>query len=226
MPFRRFTVIILCVLLISCLGSNKTSEHLGQKNNRPKPRLLSENVRKRKDIENSYFSIYCGYTHNHFIDIEGRVKIDSLINIGVDTIMYYRNWLGTNSFNGYGEIIWLEDSVNKSTYLHLQTQKYSYQITTKDSTASRINDAMTFYFNKRLDTVRTSPRNPEFSMSHDSNHFIYVCINKVENCFDVSGLNLLEEPNHLKSQLINKLTISPDELSNIIEPLRHRRFKQ
>src|SRR5688500_3596647 len=50
---------------------------------------------------------YCNQKHYHFVDIVAKYKIDSLINSAVDTILYYRDWIGTNGLNGYGKLMWV-----------------------------------------------------------------------------------------------------------------------
>ncbi len=45
---------------------------------------------------------------SHPVDIKALHLKDSLLLTGIDTIIVYRHWLGTNGFNGYGKVIWLD----------------------------------------------------------------------------------------------------------------------
>ncbi|WP_420553495.1 hypothetical protein [Tenacibaculum aiptasiae] len=147
-------------------------------------------------------------------------KIDSLIRENVKNILFYRDWIGTNGFNGYGKLAWSQNGKFFQYQYNFENHDGRYGISSIDKTEHQTYDAINFYDNMKIDTVKTSPKEPEFWMSHAADHFVYRYINGKENCFNVSGLNLMEDSTHLKSQLINKLKIPS---SNYFDMLKERR---
>lgn len=163
---------------------------------------------------------YCETEHYHFVDIVAKKKIDSLIKEDVKNILFYRDWIGTNGFNGYGKLAWSQDGKFFQYQYNFENYDGRYGISSIDKTVLQTYDAINFYDNMRIDTVKTSPKEPEFWMSHAADHFVYRYIDGEENCFNVSGLNLREDSAHLKSQLINKLKIPSSYYFDMLEERR------
>lgn len=165
---------------------------------------------------------YCAENHRHFVDIVARDKIDSLNKVGVKNILFYRDWIGTNGFNGYGKLIWIQKDKCYQYQLNFENYDGRYGISSIDKSELKNCEAFDLYVEKRIDTVRSSPKEPEFWMSHAANHFVYANINGNENCFDISGHNLMEDSTHLKSQMINKLKIPSGKYFSMLETRRKR----
>lgn len=166
---------------------------------------------------------YCNETHYHFVDKVAKVKVDSLLDAGVKDILYYRDWIGTNGFNGYGKLIWLQKEKYYQYQFNFENYDGRYGISSIDKSEKKDCDALDFYRDKQIDTVLSSPREPDYFGSHAADHFIYVNLSGKENCFHVSGLELNEDTTHLKSQLINKLMIPSREYFDLLEAKRKKK---
>lgn len=166
---------------------------------------------------------YCEIEHHHFVDIVAKRKIDSLKEEEVKSILFYRDWIGTNGFNGYGKLIWSQNGKFYQYQFNFENYDGRYGISSIEKTEYHTCDAINFYNVMRIDTVNTSPKEPEIYMSHAADHFVYICIEGKEKCFNVSGLNLREDSTHLKSQLINKLKIPSTEYFNMLEERRNKK---
>lgn len=154
--------------------------------------------------------------HHHFVDIVAKVKIDSLKNAGIKEILFYRDWIGTNGFNGYGKIIWVQNGKCHQYQFNFENDDGRYGISSIDRSELQTCDVLDFHRERQIDTVTSSPKDPGVWMSHAADHFIYTYLNGKENCFNVSGLNL-KDSTHLKSQLINKLRIPSDDYFEMLE---------
>ena len=160
--------------------------------------------------------IYCNEEHHHFVDIIAKEKIDSLKTAGIKSILFYRDWIGTNGLNGYGKLIWSQSGKCYQYQFNFENYDSRYGISSIDKSELQTCDIINFYVEKHIDTVKSNPRDSKIWESHAADHFVYVFIDGKENCFHVSGLNLAEDPRHLKSQLINKLVIPPREYFDMI----------
>ena len=160
---------------------------------------------------------YCNVDHHHFVGIVAKTKIDSLKNIGIKDILFYRDWIGTNGLNGYGKLIWTQNGKCYQYQFNFENYDGRYGISSIDKSEQENCDVLNFYQEKRIDTVITSPKEPDFWRSHDADHFVYTYLKGKENCFNVWGLNLIEDSTHLKSQIINKLKISDTDYFDMLE---------
>lgn len=166
---------------------------------------------------------YCKENHRHFVDIVAKYKIDSLNGIGVKDILYYRDWIGTNSFNGYGKLIWWQNDKYFQYQLNFENYDGRYGISSIDKSEMKISEAMDIYISNRIDTVQSSPKESEYRISHAADHFVYANINGHENCFHVSGLNLMADSTHIKSQIIKKLRIPKRDYFKMIDSRRKKK---
>jgi hypothetical protein len=80
---------------------------------------LSKSVFTTRDINNEiqYVAIFNKEEQFHDVDILARITIDSLIQTGVDTLLYLRDWQYTNGFNGYGKLAWKKSGTLKQRHI-------------------------------------------------------------------------------------------------------------
>ncbi|CAN0581820.1 unnamed protein product, partial [Ectocarpus sp. 12 AP-2014] len=126
----------------------------------------------------------------HFVDVIVKDKIDSLRKTGIKKILFYRDWIGTNGFNGYGKLIWEKDDKYLQYQYNFENYNGRYGISSLIKSESPISEAFEFYVKNRIDTVMSMPKESEFYISHASDHFVYTVINESEKCFNISGLNI------------------------------------
>ncbi len=216
-----FTLINISLILWSC-----QSCMTGDLNYYNYPDVLFSN--NNDSIDDILINIppveFCGQDHYHFVDIIAKYKIDSLNETGIDTILFYRHWLGTNGFNGYGKILWKEGNSTRQMQLNFENYNGRYGISSIDLKTDLNPQSIDFFFSHQLDTVQSSPREPKISISHDADHFVYAFVRRFalndQTCFHVSGLNIWEDSLHLKSQLIRYLTINPYDYIELLETRR------
>ena len=143
----------------------------------------------------------CGKGHFHPIDIKAEQISDSLKNKGVDTILIYRHWLGMNGFNGYGKVLWVKNGLIHQYFIDFKNHIDDYRI--KSINYSEVwNPIFSFFFQNKIDTIKTSPKSKTQGPDHDSNHFIQIIIGVFQFCFDVDGQALKDDPSHPYSQMI------------------------
>ncbi|MEO2052453.1 MAG: hypothetical protein ABGX00_11875 [Allomuricauda sp.] len=163
---------------------------------------------------------YCNQSTRHFVDVIARDKIDSLKRIGVKKVLFYRDWIGTRSFNGYGKLIWIQNEKCFQHQLNFENYDGRYGVSSIDKSELKTCEALEFYITNKIDTVQSSPKESEIFMSHASDHFIYTSIDGNENCFNVSGLDLNADSAHIKSRLVDRLRIPFGDYFQMLEKRR------
>jgi hypothetical protein len=176
--------------------------------------------------------IHCGENLSHPVDIKAKQIADDLKKKGIDTLLIYRDWLSTNGYNGYGKVIWLDKGVTKQCLINLIDKRNGF--TTKVIYSHLPNsNHFDFFFKNRLDTITSYPkydRNYEegngsdmskmhVEISDDAAHFVYLYIDKKPYCFEITGSDLINYPNHPRSQFVDRLTKKYDL------PLPNRKIK-
>lgn len=149
----------------------------------------------------------CGSEHYHPVDIKAKLIFDSLKAKGIDTLLIYRDWLGTNGYNGYGKVLWLDKGVLKQYRINFINEAPYYGIKSINFSVVKSDSIFTFYFKNNVQSVTTNPTKQDMWMSHDSDHFIYLEANRKVYCFNISGLLVQNNPDNLRSKFIQKLTI-------------------
>ena len=148
----------------------------------------------------------CNSDHYHPVDIKAKQIVDSLIAKGIDTVLIYRHWLGTNGFNGYGKVLWMDNQKVKEYRINFVNWNKEYGIKSISYSESDVDTVFSFYFRNRVDTVNVNPKKQEMWMSHDADHFVWISEKGRTYCYNISGLLVRYNPIHLRSQLVNKLT--------------------
>ncbi|MGG9961158.1 hypothetical protein [Ferruginibacter sp. SUN106] len=149
----------------------------------------------------------CGTDHYHPVDIKAKLISDSLKAKGIDTLLIYRDWLGTNGFNGYGKVLWLDKGVLKQYRINFINEAPYYGIKSINFSIIKSDSIFSFYFRNNLQSVSTNPTKQDMWMSHDSDHFIYLEANGKIYCFNISGLLVEYNPENLRSKFVRKLMI-------------------
>lgn len=147
---------------------------------------------------------FCAEEHSHPVDVSAQFYLDSLQDAGVDTLMFYRDWIGVNGFRGYGKVIWMDGSLCKQIQLNYDNRSDSiFSILHEPGPRS----VFEHYVTSRVDTVYTPPKPPEWDMSHDADHFFWFKLHDHVRCFHVKGLSAREEANrdHPLVVLVNML---------------------
>lgn len=125
---------------------------------------------------------------SHPVDIKALHLRDSLQLTGIDTIIVYRHWLGTNGFNGYGKVIWVDKGQCFQYKIDFENSGGNYGI--KQVNLSKLNSdsLISFFFDNHIDTVTSNPTKQEVKMSHDAQHFVQVNYKNTSYCYLISGL--------------------------------------
>lgn len=126
---------------------------------------------------------------------------DSLSTSKIDTIIIYSHWIHTNGFNGYGRVLWRQ---NGKTYC----LRVSYKKATSPNERYEImkleNDSIfTYFFENKIDTIKTNPDNQKMRVSHDGRHFFQITWNKENYCFLIPDLLVQFNPDNKRVHLIN-----------------------
>lgn len=151
-------------------------------------------------------SIFTQYKNE--IKIWAAATIDSLKKAGTDTIIFYGIGTPETGWVTYGTITWVNNGITKkieikSNYFNRASDKiFRFRTTTYDSIANF--EAIQFYSDYRLDTVKTNPKEL-YWMSHDFLHFVYSTIHGKEVCFTAEDY-LLRDREHLRARWISKLS--------------------
>jgi hypothetical protein len=130
--------------------------------------------------------------------------IDSLEKKGIDTILFYGVGIPNTGRIAYGKIIWANSGIVNSYEVKSKYFDSAFHLTEPKFSYSRNYEAIQFYFDHRLDTVSTNPKET-FSLSHDYLHFVYSTINRSEVCF-IAEDYLLRDDTHLRSRWIRLLS--------------------
>lgn len=152
--------------------------------------------------------IICGGQHHHPVDVQAKLLADSLKATGIDTILIFRHWLGVNGYNGYGKVLWLDKGVLKQYRINFVNHLPEYGIKSIQYSTIGTDSIFSFYFTNNLQSITSNPEmQSEVWMSHDANFFIYLEAKGKINCFDIDGLLVGYNPEHLRSIFVRKLKI-------------------
>jgi hypothetical protein len=165
---------------------------------------------------------YCGGEQHHYVDILAKGIIDSLKFVGIQKILFYRDWIITNGMNGYGKLIWEEEGEYTQLQFNFEND-HGHRIRSIDKFKTNSNEPIEFFVENRIDTITSHPKTSLYRISHTSDHFVYLNLFGKENCFNVSALDLNGDSLHLKVQLIRKLEIPSNEY---FELLKTRKIQQ
>ncbi|HYV90166.1 MAG TPA: hypothetical protein VE978_00190 [Chitinophagales bacterium] len=148
----------------------------------------------------------------HPVDIRALRLRDSLKQKAIDTIIVYRDWLGTNGFNGYGKVIWL--NMGQCFQFKIDYERKDGD-KIKSVALSRLkNDSIfQFFFYNHIDTVSMNPTKQAFRMDHDAEHFIEVDYGSKKYCYLISGLIVRFNPDNLRAEFVRLLTDTDFSLS-------------
>lgn len=136
----------------------------------------------------------------HPVDIKAMQIMDSLIQAGIDTVIVYRHWLGTNGFNGYGKVLWLNKGQCFQCKIEFENRtnkikKIAYSILQSDS-------VFRFFFVNHIDTIRNNPVQQDMYISHDAEHYFYISYGPKNYCYLIGGLKVRYNPDNGRSELI------------------------
>ena len=120
-------------------------------------------------------------------------------------MLIYRHWLGTNGFNGYGKVLWVDNRKVKEYRINFINLNKEYGIKSINYSELEVDTIFDFYFQNKVDTVTVNPQKQELSMSHDADHFVWISTKGRTYCYNISGLLVRYNTNHLRSQLVNRL---------------------
>ncbi len=164
------------------------------------------------DVAHSQTKCWMSSEYKNEVKIWAASTIDSLKKEGIDTIIFYGVGMPENGRLSYGKIIWTNRGIAKT--LEIKSKYINKVIRLTDSKYDSIANfaPIQFYFDYRLDTVTTNPREL-FWMSHAYLHLVYSEVNGTEVCFIIEDY-LLSDFEHLRSRWISSLCqrIRPDEL--------------
>ncbi|MBK6331211.1 MAG: hypothetical protein IPF62_12120 [Bacteroidetes bacterium] len=151
---------------------------------------------------------------SHPVDIKALHLKDSLLLTGIDTIIVYRHWLGTNGFNGYGKVIWLDKGQSFQYKIDFENGSGNYGIKQVNLSKLISDSLISFFFNNHIDTVTSNPKKQEVQMSHDAEHFVQVNFKKKSYCYLISGLLVQFNSDNLRAKFVSLL--SDENVSSII----------
>lgn len=151
---------------------------------------------------------------SHPVDIRALHLRDSLRQTGIDTIIVYRHWLGTNGFNGYGKVIWLDKGQCFQYKIEFENSGGNYGIKQVNLSKLKSDSLFILFFDNHIDTITTNPTKQSVQMSHDAEHFVEVSYKDKSYCFLISGLLVQFNPDNSRAKFISLL--SDENVSSII----------
>lgn len=194
---------------ITCIDSIQSANYLNEIDSTiPK---LSTNVYTRRDLNNAigYVAIFNGVEQYHDVDILTRITIDSLTQLEIDTILYFRDWPQTNGFNGYGKLIWKQHGIVQQTHIEFDDESSPVRAKFTSKQDSTLNNALNYYLTTNIHSDKCTPEVTKFVMSHIGSYFVYSRLNDTENCFIMSTVDVGYFNRHPKSNFIKRIRISP-----------------
>ncbi|MBS1560235.1 MAG: hypothetical protein JSS89_01385 [Bacteroidetes bacterium] len=141
----------------------------------------------------------------HPVDIKALQVRDSLRQAGIDTIVVYRHWIGTNGFNGYGKVIWLENGRCLQYKYELVRKNGTYGDILVTSSIVRSDSLLRFFFEKHVESVSSNPTKQGFVLDHDSEHYVDVWYQGIRYCYIIKGMLVDENPDDLRASFVNML---------------------
>jgi hypothetical protein len=151
---------------------------------------------------------------SHPLDIKALDLRDSLRLTGIDTIIVYRHWLGTNGFNGYGKVIWLDKGQCFQYKIDFENSGGNYGIKQVNLYKQNSDSLISFFFDNHIDTVTSNPTKGEIQMSHDAEHFVEMNYKNISYCYLIGGLLVQFNSDNLRAKFVRLL--SDENASSII----------
>ncbi len=143
---------------------------------------------------------------SHPVDIKALYLKDSLRLAGIDTIIVYRHWLGTNGFNGYGKVIWIDKGRCFQYKIEFDYIGPNFGIKHLDFSKLYSNSLINFFFDNQIDTVKKNPTKKRIIMSHDAEHFVMVSCKNYNYCYLISGLLVFFNSDNLRAKFVSLLS--------------------
>ncbi len=194
---------------ITCIDSIQSVSYLNEiDSTAPK---LTTNVFTIRDINNAidYVAIFNGVEQYHDVDILARMTIDSLTQLEIDTILYFRDWPHTNGFNGYGKLIWKKSGIVQQIHIEFDDGSSPVRAKFTSKQDSTLNNALNYYLKANIHSDKCTPEVTKFVMSHIGNYFVYSRLSVSENCFMMSTVDVGYFNRHPKSNFIRRVRVLP-----------------
>ena len=195
-------LIAVIVGLTSCSNENET--YLNKNNTKYKNEL--------EEIGNQNYALICNEKHYHPVDIKIKQISDSLILLGIDSILMYRHWLGSNNFNGYGKVIWKKNNLYKQILILLDDAIQIKLLNDENINVEEVNpNIINFYYKNNMNNILSiCMYKPKYLVDHDAFHFVCTRTYNVEECFELSATEIYYNPLNLRSRLVKMLSDSID----------------
>jgi len=176
---------------------------------------LSKSVFTTRDINNEiqYVAIFNKEEQFHDVDILARITIDSLIQTGVDTLLYFRDWQYTNGFNGYGKLAWMKSGTLKQRHIEYDENSDPVEARFTFQQDSTLKNSLTYYLETNLHSDKCTPEVTKFIFSHPGSYFVYSRIKNTENSFTMSEIDVAYFYRHPKSYFIKRTRTLPSWLN-------------
>lgn len=154
----------------------------------------------------------CSIHPSHPVTFKARQLIDSLQRQNTDTILFYLRFADNTDY-GYGKVLWQRNGATRQYNINYDYEKNIISSIRYQKVKS--NSIFHFYFQNRLDTLSSNPRDEDLeSMSHDGHHFVWVSAKQQIHCFEIRRAIVYCYPENLRSQLV-RLLIKPAELEEM-----------
>jgi hypothetical protein len=179
------------------------------------PSKLSNSVFTTIDINNDiqYVAVFNKVEQYHDVDILARISIDSLIQTGVDTLLYFRHWQYTNGFNGYGKLAWMKSGTLYQRYIEYDVNSDLVNARFTSQQDSTLKSSLTYFLETNLHWDKCTPVVNKFIYSHPGSYFVYSRLKNTENTFIMSDIDVAYFDRHPKSNFIKRIRISPSWLN-------------
>ncbi len=152
---------------------------------------------------------------SHPVDIRALHLRDSLRQAGIDTIIVYRHWLGTNGFNGSGKVIWIYKGRCFQYKIEFENNGSNYGIKQVNLSKLYSDSLINFFFDNHIETVTSNPTKQGIQMSHDEEHFVELSYKNKNYCYLISGLLVLFNSDNLRAKFVSLLSNENDSVIRI-----------
>lgn len=147
----------------------------------------------------------CDVTQSsHPLDVYAMHMKDSLHLMGIDTCIIYRNWQSTNTFNGYGKVIWLDGGTCYQSKYECVKNYSGTRVVQESFGVLRSDSLFRFPLDNRLHFA-AQPTEQAFSVDHDTEHYVEVNYKTRYICFFMRGTLAQQNPDNLRTQFVRLL---------------------